>query len=258
MEDAGATLTVKFDYTRPLELSELSSSLSAIASHHARVAAALGADINDDRVKLYIRDVRKASVEFDLVSMAATYGTIKILQEANTLIQFAKNLWAAIGFFKGSSKDAASPKPEDVKDMIRTIAPTANDTGANLILNVTGGTNVFTFNVTSQEAAAVTHRARNWLAVADQPISGVQRDRLFFWRQVRDAAIGKGDRGVIETISKKDVRTIFASDDIKQTMLGEPLFTKFYIVDVEVQTVDGVPQLYKILEVKRSEDREAS
>jgi len=39
-------------------------------------------------------------------------------------------------------------------------------------------------------------------------------------------------------------------------MLGEALFRKAYLVDVDVQTISGKPSLYKILAVTDSFDRD--
>jgi hypothetical protein len=51
------------------------------------------------------------------------------------------------------------------------------------------------------------------------------------------------------------VKVLISSDALKEQMLSDALFTKGYIVDVEVQTMQGRPGVYKILAVHGAVDR---
>jgi hypothetical protein len=84
------------------------------------------------------------------------------------------------------------------------------------------------------------------------------QDELLVLAQIRDVPKSKtGDRGIIESISKLDIKLLFTSEEIKRDILEAPEnpFQKAFIVDVEVKTLDDKPALYKILAVKESFDR---
>lgn len=74
------------------------------------------------------------------------------------------------------------------------------------------------------------------------------------WYQTKfDSESHTGDKAIIESISKKALKVIFENNAVKEAMLkGDSRYSKpwhklAYIVDVEVQTVSGVPKLYTVL-----------
>ena len=74
------------------------------------------------------------------------------------------------------------------------------------------------------------------------------------WYQTKfDSESHTGDKAIIEAISKKAVKVIFDNNAVKEAMLrGDERYSKpwhklAYIVDVEVQTVNGTPKLYTVL-----------
>lgn len=253
-----ATLTLTITHTGPIELSELADSLNALSAQHGRFAAAVGAEVNGDRIRLYIREIRSGSIVVDLMALAMNYPMFGAMGAANTVISFAKHVRGLIGYFLG--REAAPPpgtKADDARDLSRIVAPIAHDAGANLVIQARdNAVVVVTQQVTSNEANAIQNRARNFAAVQAQPISGMHLGRLFYWFQARDAGgKGVGDLGVIESITSRPVKTRFVSDDIKAAMLGEAIFRRAYIVDVEVQTREGKPTLYTVHRLLESFDR---
>ena len=74
------------------------------------------------------------------------------------------------------------------------------------------------------------------------------------WYQSKfDTYSSTGDKAVIESISKVPVKVIFENNAVKKAMLaGDTRYLKqwhelAYIVDVIVQTVQGVPKVYTII-----------
>lgn len=254
-----ATLTLQIEHTGPIELSELAESLEALALQHGRHATAMGAEINGDQVRLYIREIRSGSIIVDLVALTMNYPMFGAMGATNTIVSFAKNLRMLVGYFLGQQKEPPTgTKPEDARDLARLVGPVARDAGANLsIVARENAVVVVNQTITSNEANAIQNRAKNYAAAQEQPISGVHSGRLFYWFQARDAGgKGVGDRGVIESISNRPVKTRFVSDENKREMLGEALFRRAYVVDVEVQTRQGQPTLYTILRLLESLDRD--
>jgi len=90
------------------------------------------------------------------------------------------------------------------------------------------------------------------------------RNALFYWHTASIASGGTAkrtlERGVIETISPREVKVFFpeGANELKRRMTdieGNP-FRKAFIVHVAVQTIKGRPQLYTILDVHEVFDRD--
>jgi len=77
-------------------------------------------------------------------------------------------------------------------------------------------------------------------------------DQLMVLEQVKNDAKKQGDRGIIEAISEKPVKLIFASEEAKRAVLSveENPFKCLLLVDVEVKSHEGRPKIYKIYTVK--------
>lgn len=84
-----------------------------------------------------------------------------------------------------------------------------------------------------------------------------RQGELLRFTQVNADKAATGNRGVIETVSLKPF-PVTSTDDIHRRIIeaGNP-FRKFYIVDVVVQTVNGVPSAYKVTRLHDICDMEA-
>lgn len=74
------------------------------------------------------------------------------------------------------------------------------------------------------------------------------------WYQTKfDNESHTGNKAIIESISKRPQKVIFENNAVKESMLhGDKRFNKpwqelAYVVDVEVQTVNGEPKMYTVL-----------
>jgi len=57
------------------------------------------------------------------------------------------------------------------------------------------------------------------------------------------------NRGIIESITNRPLKVIFENDQLKDRMInvdGSP-FHLAYVVDVKVETIEGRPAVYKIV-----------
>jgi hypothetical protein len=260
---AEAVLTVELQHKAPVELGELSASLTALAESYARYVESQGIAADGDAVRLYIREIRSGSVIADLVAMAGL--TPAILDYGTTVtrsvVGFARSLKDLIDFFSGSIKAAPEGMTKrDADDLGRILQPVIQDSaGAMNIIAREGSTVQVNIALTSDKAAGVKARADHYVAMQRLPDAGVRQGVLFYWHQARGAAAATtGDRGVIESIARGPVKVRFANTESKEAMLGEALFRKAYVVDVNVETIAGKPTLYTILRVIESFDREGA
>jgi len=67
-----------------------------------------------------------------------------------------------------------------------------------------------------------------------------------------DVSAKVGDRGIIESISPRPVKLIFASEEVKRQIVEHPdnPFQKLFLVDVEAKATEGKVRLYRIFTVK--------
>lgn len=251
-------LTVTLNHTMPIELSDLSASLGALARQHQRFADRIGASINGDRVRLYVKEIRPGSMIVELLALAQTVAPI--LGAVNTIVPFARNVADLLSFAVG--KETAPPEEtttKDARDLSDFIKPVAGDLGSSMVIHARDNARVeVNVRINSNEANAAQNRLNNWAARQQEPVSGIHEHQLFYFaRATGEAQRATGDRGIIERFGKQAVRTRFMTPEAKQLPLQEPLFQKVYDVDVDVQTVDGKPMLYRILKVHDSFDRNA-
>lgn len=249
-------LTVTLDYTIPVELADLSASLGALAQQHQRFAERIGASINGDRVRLYVKEIRPGSIIVELLALAQT--AAPLVGAVNTVVPFAKNVAELIGYAVGKSAtppDGTTPK--DARDLSAFINPVAGDFGSSMVIQARDNARVeVNLRIDSNQANAAQNRLNNWASRQQEPVSGIHEHQLFYFaRATGNAQKGSGDRGVIERFGKQAVRTRFMTAESKQLPLQEPLFQKVYDVDVDVQTVDEKPMLYRILKVHDSFSR---
>lgn len=256
MSDAPTTLTVKLDNRSPVELGAFTSSLQALATLYSRHAIAAGETVNGEEVRLHIRKVEAGSIIVDLVAMAQTVSPL--VATGKSLISFAKDLRGLYDYARG--KEAAPPANMDRTDgkLARDFLGAASrEPQSQISVQATEGAvvTVNVLNVTGLEAAGVQARLDHWVGMERIPTNGIRKDALFFWRQARDGDAKTGNRGVIEAISLKAIKTRFADPAMHAPMMEDALFRRAYVVDVDVQTVGGLPTLYTILSVHDTVDR---
>lgn len=253
-----SSLVLTITHEGPLELVRLTDSLSALSTSFARYADRNGLAINGDDVRLYVKDIRSGSIVVELVALAKTVPMV--IEQARSILDFARFLSETIRYFRGEVQTPPSDTTtKDAQDVKQLLGPVAADpkAGLQIAAHDSSTVNVTVLNLNSNDANAVQNRATNFIAQRAAPVTGVQRHMLFYWYQARDQRAAKaGDLGIIEAISQRAVKTLISSDEVKEQMLGEALFRKAYVVDVDVQTINGKPSLYKIIAVTESFDRE--
>lgn len=267
MDKDVAILQVKIENTQPVDLLDLTGSLSAMASEYKRHLDRIGVELQDQQVKLLVKEVRSGSIEIDLIdsiNYAVLCGGVLCAGNVNTLIDFAKNMKQMFDWLSGKSK--TMPETANDKAALRNcsaiVEPIANDSGSQLnIVPVINGTvyGDVNINMLSLDANAVQNRSSKQLQLLKEPVNGFVSQVLLRWNQTRNDTSNAGDRAIIESISKRPVKTIFDNNSVKMTMLkmDDNFFRKAFIVDVSVDTIEDVPRLYKIMKIHDNIDLES-
>lgn len=255
---AEPSLTISFKNQRPVELLDLTASLQALGQEYVEFVNAGGFDPQAGNVRLYVSELRTSSIIAELKALVDQASFV--LEHIDVFAAFVANLNDVIGFFLDRSSPEA--KPEITKAaatrIFQIVEPVAKDGGSQLILSVTGDVtapiNVVTVN--SADANVIQNRIRRFLG-PPLPSQGVFEREVLYLQQVRgDAKSHAGDRGVIETFSRKPVKLEFTNETAKNAVLEQPFpFKMAYLVDGRASTVEGQPALYKIYAVHEAFER---
>jgi hypothetical protein len=149
------------------------------------------------------------------------------------------------------------PTKREASQVIAVMEPVAKDGGANLFLNVSGDVHIH-HHYDSLKANAIQNSARRFIGET-APTNEVRQDQILSLFQVRgDASAKVGDRGIIESISPRPVKLIFASEEVKRQIIDQPEnpFQKLFLVDIEAKATEGKVRLYRIFSVKDVLDRD--
>lgn len=255
-------LTIEIKNKHPVELVDLAQSMMALSDEYRRFLAKHDACIDADDVKLYIKEIRSGSIITELVALAPY--TLPFVDHAETVVEYAKHLKTVYEWFIGKSEE--SP-PKDIEkstlqNLSQIVEPIAKDHASQMnfgAINVQGGI-VVNLNITATEANAAQNAIRREIEARKEPVTGIHRDVVMYWAQARNQPDSKaGDRARIESLHPGDVKVRFANDAIKTQMLYDTPypFSKNFVVDVAVETVEGRPALYKVLEIHDVFDRDA-
>jgi|GEM_PF-368130 len=247
-----ARLTIRIENKYPIELMDLTRSFNSFADEYHKHLS-LQPDLPDQaNIRLFIKEIKTGSVIADLVAMSLpALPVISYMAYANSIISFSGYLKKAYDSLLGRSKAKLPLAKQNYENLSNIVEPIAKDNASQLtVQNVINGNVQISITLNSIEANAAQNAAKREIQALAEPLSGVQEKVLIYWYQARkDVKSQVGDRGIIESISKKPVKVIFGTEGIKARMLleTENPFKFGYVVDVVVETVKDKPAVYKII-----------
>lgn len=246
----------------PVSLIDLTDSLTGIADQYYDYIA------NDSKkmVKgtLYVSEIRKGSMVFELVAESLPY--VALLAVHTTPIEdWIKQFIATANWLKGvSKKPDRNFHKKDLNDMSKTFSLIANGEKSTAISFNLEGASIEHFNpvfYTGEDAKKISDRAKQEMALLDEKDEHTYRNRLMIWDQTKfNLKTNTGDKALIESIYEKPVKIVFQNESDKEYMYnagkpfdGTPWQELGFIVDVEVQYVNGKPKVYNVIHTHKSE-----
>ncbi|PCI57039.1 MAG: hypothetical protein COB36_01865 [Alphaproteobacteria bacterium] len=247
-------MVFKIDHTQPIELSEFSESLTAIADQFQKHIIDESFSINEDEIRLYICEIEKGSIIAKIKALPRHYHSFDI-DSKKIINSFTNKTKEAIDYFLSRVDLKPELNIQELNNYKKILQPAASDKGTALsFIAEEGSTQTINLTINHIEANAAQNRIDHEIGLQKMPNNLIETNVLFYCYQARNDRKSKtGDMGIIETISQSPVKTVPASDNIKDTILKNP-FDRAYIVNVEVHTVNGKPKMYKILEIHDSID----
>jgi hypothetical protein len=273
IHESGDRLVVRFDPGGPVELVGLTESFAALAriyERHYRTAS------DDAAPKLFITKLTTGSIIAEIAPYAVTFGipVYQFMQASTTVANFTKRLSDGVKAFAGIAPPlpAIAPSHEDAADLREFMKPLTGKRGAMLQLKHARFRQTdreretvaeFSFDELELNRAALNIDAALALPpVLSVPLLPSPADRIhkevmmFFQQASRSPGKEEGrtsDRAVVPDISDKALPTYFRKgvNDLKQQMVrgdDNPL-SRAFIVDVHVQSIDGVPKAYVVTDM---------
>lgn len=247
-------LKIEINNQRPVELLDLAKSMISVSDEYKRFLAKNELHVDPDHVKLYIKQIYGGSIITELVSLAPY--TLPLIDHAVIVVEYTKHIISLYEWLSGNDEKQQSPEKSTLENLSNIIEPIAKDRGSQMnigTIDVAGDYVVNNYYINSVDANASQNAIKRQLSAMKEPVTGIHRDVVMYWAQARNDPNGSkaGDRARIESIYKGDVKVRFLSEKIKLKMLYEEPhpFSKAFVVDVAVETVNGKPALYKILEI---------
>lgn len=254
-------LKIEINNKRPVELTDYAYSMISLANEYNRKIGNGESPAVADDVKLYVCEVRSGSIITELC--AAAPFALPLIEHSDTIIEYAKHLKIWMDWLTGkSSEQPADLDKTTLQNMHSIVDPVAKDHGSQInigAINIAGDVTL-QLNLSSMEANALQNNVRRHIEAMKEPATGIHEQVVMYWAQARNQTDNKsGDKARIESIYKGDVKVRFANDQLKEEMLHKTPFpfSHAFVVDVAVETIEGRPVLYKVLEHHETIERDA-
>ena len=253
--DFSDKLQITINNKNPMGLTDLTMALLGIGQQFERFIENETPEHYQAGSQLFIKEVRSGSIIVELV--AQTLPVIPLLWVGGSLVEWTSHAKGVLEWLNGKlDKPPKDITKQDLKQWSNILEPVAKDHGSQMNFSVSeGGVVNNQFYITSTEANAIQNSIRREVEALEEINDHIQRKRVMVWYQTKfDDNSDTGSKAVIESITKTPVKVIFENNAVKKAMLaGDARFPKpwhelAYIVDVRVQTIQGIPKVYTILD----------
>jgi len=273
MDESSDRMIIRLDPGGPIDLEGLGASFAALARFYARHHGPTK-DV-DAAPRLFISKLENGSVIAEIVPYVVMLGqAVPFMQQSMVVADFTGRVGKAIRAFSGTgAADAPAeiPSRDDARDIREFVRPLTGRKGASLQISHAryerqdGDQRIsveYRFDETELNRAALTIDAELATpllvpAAEEQPSTKTVREAMLFFQQASRAA-GKSsgrtaDKAIIPTVSEKSLPVYFVKDaGLKERMVqvqSNPLTDTTYIVDADVQLIDGEPKGYVVTHV---------
>lgn len=263
---------IRLDPGGPVDLEGLGASFAALARFYGRHFHG-PSDDEDSKPRLFITRLESGSVIAEVVPYIMIFGqAVQFADQAMVVADFTRRAGDAIRAFAGEARpDTRLPDKDDRRDIREFMRPLVGRKGSSLDIAYAryerrdGPKETlieYRFDEAAISRAALTIDAE---LVAPEPATidhastkSISEAMLFFEQASRSAGKSSGrtgDKATIPAISPKPLPVYFQKDaDLKDQMVkghSNPLTDTTFIVDVDVQMIDGEPKGYMVTHVHR-------
>ena len=253
----GEGVTVKYEFAHPIEIAKFNESLEGLAELY-RMQVAKDVTVSKN-LRLYIKEIRKGSVEVDLVEMIRVAGgaLAPIAADAKVIVDAVQRARQVIDWISGSSASAVTePIKKEVEAVSHFVAPIAENNGSTVQISVNNSPGAQIF-IGSPDAINIREKAAQAIEVMNTPQISHLREVPLVWVQTdRDGATSgrSGSKAIVEAASQTALPVYFCDERREELMAAmvsgvEYPYQKTFIVDLETIVVQGKLKGYRILKL---------
>ncbi len=248
-------LRVHIKNSKPIEISQLAASMNSLGNLYSSYVHNNAESVDMAQAKLYVEKISEGSIDIYLQELFSA-SVLPFMENANTIIDFAGYIKTALSFFIHGQGEKPDLSIQDCQDFNNVLSiPAADVNGSMEIGAVVRGDNnsVFnhcTFNFTEGNSGQNQLRQAIQEMKSLEPANNTYRSQLMRIYQMRsDMKEDKGNKAIIEEISKNKIPVVFDTDELKNRILNSdsnPVKRAFF-VDVEVKTINSRIVAYNVL-----------
>lgn len=182
---------------------------------------------------------------------------LPLMSDFNTTIDFVNRISELKSYFLAQNQDI-TPTIDEARMLNSIDVPIQifNNYGT-IIVNDTNKIAAIEFD--SNESKKIINSTNKFIELEkkkeDEKKQNIFKDRLIRFVQTRTDNKDYGNKSTCEDISDKEIKTVFENDVIKNEILDNPYHFGF-LVDIEVQYINGEVKLYKIMNLNDKIDLE--
>ncbi len=274
MGESAAHLILTLETREPIELSAFVGAFTSLGNEFERFLRDEHPELRGD-VKFFVKEIRKGSIEADIIPMftAVAVPLIGQLDQVMIVEDFAKRWSARLrAFLTGNVAEQPKTKGE-LRDFSDAVAAIATDPDASSKLSTatfekdTGNTKIraaFIFDTQAGRIVQEQIMARQ-AELAARRNDNYERVLMVFTRpDINQSKLGRksGELVRIEELSEKSLALMYGSELAEQRIkyemreTSDNIFRKGFVVDVAVQAVNGNPVAYSVTGVHQVIDLE--
>lgn len=263
------TVIIKFDVEDPIGLDELIAGFSAISSQYRKTLDDHGHRGEKSNARLYVSRISDGCIEVEVAVYALVFKeVVQAMDYSLIMTDFTVRVGRLVDYFSGKGRGADRPSKSDTKDAKNFLDAVANRNSPHINIKKAKYVKVdgeykqeieIEWDIDSDKIHAASAAAERELLEQGQDTSDdTKKNVLFVWHQAnRDPGKSQGrtgDKAIVPTVSQRPLPVFFpaGTDAVKRAMTHteeNPLFRRGYMVDVNVQYLDGKPRVYTVLEM---------
>ncbi|OTG79917.1 hypothetical protein B9T33_10365 [Acinetobacter sp. ANC 5054] len=248
-------LQIHIEYSNKIELAHYINSLNSVNSEYSNYISKANTHLQPNDIKLFVNEIRSGSIITDLIAYSPTM--LAFAEHANTLLDFTKHIANTINLLKNNPTHEIIKEEKinttSLNNMQGLVEPILTDRNGNISFEgVNFGDNcIVNVTINSSDANDIYNKAQSVKDFRPTPDTNIKEQVLLVFTQTNSSTKNtNNDKGVIESISKNTIKIRFANDSLKKEMFfKQHPYGVAFIVDVEIQTINDKPFIYKVLKL---------
>lgn len=256
----GDKLTFSINTNDPISVKDLTDSLVAFSNEYIK-----SSKLKDSTVR--IMEVRKGSYIFDVMMAAKDY-ILPMAENTKIAVEFVESMIKIGKFFSSNrtndSEDEYLPTKQEAENIKSILQPIYNITNNGTMTITVNNDNKEPpqayFSATVPESHMIKNNATKYikqLEANEQKEEEINffNNKLLYFVQTRLNSKDKGQKSICEEISKEEVATAFANQEIQNEIMSNPYFYEFF-VDIKIHRTKGKIKVYEITNIHQKIERE--